>query len=103
MIKQITVYEQDYGFTEGKTGNVPTWYFCRQQLRRRFALPQKRKVVVTFTAYEEPGKGRVKVELNGTEIALDGKCHYDWQTETEDAILRLLQKHGTFYVGCEYE
>jgi len=46
---------------------------------------------------------RVKVELIKEAIHIDGNLHYYWQTETQDALRKLLKKHGTFYVGYEYE
>lgn len=102
MTKQIKLFNRSYGLTDGHDGYCHTWYICSDSVQKYFTLPKGYNQVF-FTAYTQPNVDRVKIELKGTTIHINGKLHSNWQTQTQDALIKLLKKHGTFYVGCEYE
>ncbi len=112
MIKQITLYDHNYGLSDTKNGSQSRiWYFCMSAVRKYFDLPRGNGRV-TFTAYKRAGGNRVKFELTEVRdtlnreylrISIDGQPRHDFQRPTKTEIIKLLQKHGTFYVGCEYE
>ena len=106
MIKQLKLFKRCGGWSDRFT-ICHVWYLCDRQVQRYFTLPKDCSQAF-FTAYTKPGVDRVKVELIEEDydvIIFDGRPQpaWDWQVTTQQALKNLLTKHGTFYVGCEYE
>lgn len=105
MIKQVRFRVYDYWLQHGnKDLGCNKWDLCSNPVYEIFDIPRDAKIV-WLTAHKRPGVNRVEVKLITVDesdcIAVEGirRC---WFMNTKYSIIRLLKKHGTFYVSAEY-
>ena len=103
MIKQVCYRNNDVNLIQGhqELGDNK-WDLCAEPVFGIFDIPRGARTI-WLTAHKKPSVNRVKVRLYGHNgILVDDEWQF-WFWETEKSILRLLKKHGTFYVSAEYE
>jgi len=81
------------------------WMICIESILEYFDIPNNARNI-RFTAYDRPGQDRVKFESTGeyqSGWALIEGRRITFYSKASSVILKLLKKHGKFYVGCIYE